>query len=190
MRVISGNARGLRLKAPIGIDTRPTIDRIKESLFNIIANDLYDIDFLDLYSGSGGIGIEALSRGAKSAVFVDSSRESVSVIEENLKFTRLFEKARILKSDVFDAVLKFGREKQKFDIIFMDPPYKKGLVEETLKMILKAEVLRSNGFIIAEQSASETDIIAEGFNVFRIKNYNKIKMTFIEYNYSEDLENE
>ncbi len=180
MRVISGCARGLRLKSPLGLDTRPTIDRIKESLFNIIANDLCDIDFLDLYSGSGSIGIEALSRGAKKSVFVDFSEESVGVINENLRFTRLIEKAEVLKSEVSDAVFRFGREKRKFDIIFMDPPYKKGLVEVTLKAVFDADILAENGFIIAEQAARENDILADGFNVFRIKNYNKIKMTFIE----------
>jgi len=179
MRVISGCARGLRLKSPSGLDTRPTIDRIKESLFNIIANDLYDINFLDLYSGSGSIGIEALSRGTEKAVFVDFSRESVGAIIENLKFTRLFEKAEVLKSDVLDAVFRLGREKRKFDIIFMDPPYKKGLVEVTLKAVFDADILAENGFVIAEQSAEEKDILVDGFEVFRIKNYNKIKMTFI-----------
>ena len=186
MRVISGSARGLKLKTPEGLDTRPTIDRIKESLFNIISPDLYDIDFLDIFSGSGGIGIEALSRGAKKAVFIDSSKTSVDIIEQNLKSARLFEKAEIYNSDVFVTISKLGRENKKFDIIFMDPPYNKGLVEQTLQAILKEKILSENGFIIAEQSADEPDISIEGFNVFRIKDYKKIKMTFIEYNYSED----
>ncbi len=186
MRVISGSARSLRLKAPEGLDTRPTIDRIKESLFNIISDDLYNIDFLDVFSGSGSIGIEALSRGAKNAAFVDSSKESIDIINENLKFTRLLDKADVIKSDVFDAIAKFGREKRKFDIIFMDPPYKKGLVEKTLTAALSADILKENGFIIAEQSADEPEISVKGFKVLRIKNYNKIKMTFIECDCSED----
>lgn len=186
MRVISGSARSLKLKAPEGFDTRPTIDRIKESLFNMISDDLYDIDFLDIFSGSGGIGIEALSRGAKNAVFVDSSKESVDIINENLKFTRLFDKADVINADVFDAVSKFGREKRKFDIIFMDPPYKKGLVEEALATIFSADILKKDGFIIAEQSAEEPEISVDGFRIFKIKNYNKIKMTFIEYDCLED----
>ena len=103
MRVISVSARGLKLKAPKGLNTRPTADRIKESLFNIIANDLYDINFLDIFSGSGGIGTEALSRGAAEAVFIDSSKESADVISENLKAARLYDRARIIKSDVFSA---------------------------------------------------------------------------------------
>ncbi len=179
MRVISGSARGLKIKAPKGLDTRPTIDRIKESLFNIIADDLYDINFLDVFSGSGGIGIEALSRGAREAAFIDFSRESVDVISENLKAARLYERAYIIKSDVFAAVSRLGREKRKFDIIFMDPPYKKGFVEEVLTAIENADILSENGFIIAEQASEEPDILTENFYVFRIKKYNKIKMTFI-----------
>jgi len=190
MRVISGTAGSLRLKAPAGLDTRPTIDRIKESLFNIISNDLYGVNFLDVFSGSGGIGIEALSRGAESAVFIDSSKKSIDVIEENLKFTGFFEKAIIFYNDVFDAILKLEQKKYKFDIIFMDPPYKKGLVEKTLKAILKSDILKEKGFIIAEQAISEPDICVPGFKVFRIKKYNKIKMSFIEYTCLEDLKNE
>lgn len=190
MRVISGSARGLKLKAPEGLDTRPTIDRIKESLFNIIANDLYDIDFLDVYSGSGGIGIEALSRGARSAVFIDSAKKSIDVIEKNLKSSRLSDSATVLKSDVFDAILKLGRENKKFDIIFMDPPYKKGLVEETLEAIKNSKILADDGFIIAEQSSDEKEIDVDGFNVYRVKKYNKIKMTFLENDCSEVLSDE
>lgn len=186
MRVIAGSARSLKLKAPEGLDTRPTIDRIKESLFNMISNDLYDIDFLDIFSGSGGIGIEALSRGAKNAVFVDSSKESIDIINENLKFTRLLNKANVIKADVFDAISKLGKEKRKFDIIFMDPPYKNGLVEKALEALLSADILKKDGFIIAEQSADEPEISVEGFEILKIKNYNKIKMTFIEYTRSED----
>jgi len=186
MRVISGSARGLKLKAPKGYDTRPTIDRIKESLFNIIANDLYNINFLDIFSGSGGIGIEALSRGAREAVFIDSSKESFDVISENLKSARLYERGYVIKSDVFAAISALGREKRKFDIIFMDPPYKKGLVEETLRTVQNADILAENGFVIAEQASDEPDISVDRFNVFRIKKYNKIKMTFIEYGFSED----
>ncbi len=181
MRVISGSARGLKLKAPAGLDTRPTIDRIKESLFNIIAYDLADADFLDLFSGSGGIGIEALSRGALKAVFVDSSGESVRIIEENLKNARVYDRADILESDIFDAVFKLGRENRRFDIIFMDPPYNKGFIEKTLELLFKAEILKKDGYIIAEQAADEPDICIDGFRVLRIKFYNKIKMTFIGY---------
>lgn len=186
MRVVSGSARGLKLRAPDGLDTRPTADRIKESLFNIISNDLYNIDFLDIYSGSGAIGIEALSRGAKKAVFIDLSEKSREIIEYNLKKAHFSEKAEIIKKDALLAVFGLGKEKRKFDVIFMDPPYKKGLVEKTLKAVLNLEILKKDGFIIAEQSSEEPLISVDGFKVMRIKKYNKIKLTFIGYDYSED----
>ena len=181
MRVISGSARGLKLKAPEGLNTRPTTDRIKESLFNILAYDLYEINFLDLFSGSGAIGIEALSRGADKAVFVDSSNESVAVIEENLKFTRLRDKAEIIKSDAMTAISKLKSKDIKFDIIFMDPPYNKEFVENTLKAIYDARLIADRGFIVAEQSIEDELPDIEGLNVFRVKEYRTTKMTFLEY---------
>ena len=123
MRVISGSARGLKLKAPEGLNTRPTTDRIKESLFNIIAADLYDICFLDLFGGSGGIGIEALSRGARKAYFADSSRKSIDIINDNLKRARLDSKAVVMNCDFRQALNRIKAEGEKFDIVFLDPPY-------------------------------------------------------------------
>lgn len=104
MRVIAGKARSLRLKSIEGMDTRPTTDRIKETLFNMINDDLYGASFLDLFSGSGGIGIEALSRGARRAVFVESSRKAAACIQDNLKFTRLAPEGEVLVMDVFRAL--------------------------------------------------------------------------------------
>lgn len=182
MRVISGSARGLKLKAPEGLETRPTTDRIKESLFNIIAPDLYEADFLDIFSGSGGIGIEALSRGARSAVFIDSSRKSVSVICDNLKSAKVFQKAEVLNKDVKVALNIIKNNNKTFDIIFMDPPYEKGLTEKTLEIIDKLKLLKDNGYIIAEQSVSENTDYEGSFEVFRIKDYKKTtKMTFLRW---------
>ena len=143
MRVISGSARGHKLKAPEGLTTRPTTDRIKESLFNIIAGDLYQCKFLDLFSGSGAMGIEALSRGADKAVFVDKDRKSISIINDNLKATRLDNKAQVLNCDVSTAVSKLKSLNEKFDIIFMDPPYGKDYeydvwIHLTTKVLWKA----------------------------------------------------
>lgn len=187
MRVISGSARGMKLRAPKGISTRPTVDRIKESLFNIIANDLSDISFLDLFSGSGGIGIEALSRGAKSAVFVDSDYESVKIIEDNIISAKMMDRSTVLKSDVQTAVAKLKKDGKKFDIIFMDPPYSKGLVQKTVSTVFDAGILKKDGFIIAEQPIEEALPNVDGFNVFRVKEYKITKMTFISY-LEEDYE--
>ena len=122
MRVIAGSARSLKLKTLEGLDTRPTTDRIKETLFNIIGPTIYDSIFLDLFSGSGGIGIEALSRGAKEAVFVENNPKAMRCIKDNLRFTRLESRAATMTADVMNALYRLEGEKI-FDIIFMDPPY-------------------------------------------------------------------
>ena len=180
MRVISGCVRGHKLKAPEGLSTRPTTDRIKESLFNIINMDLYECRFLDLFSGSGGIGIEALSRGASKSVFVDSDKKSVDVIKDNLISTRLMEKASVLNCDVLTALKRLGQNKEKFDIIFLDPPYNMGLTEKALKMIVSEDLLEKDGYIIAEQAKEEPSLNINGLDVFRIKDYKITKMTFLE----------
>ncbi|MGN0376363.1 MAG: 16S rRNA (guanine(966)-N(2))-methyltransferase RsmD, partial [Suilimivivens sp.] len=125
MRVIAGTARSLKLKTPEGMDTRPTTDRIKETLFNMIQMDIPGSIFVDLFSGSGGIGIEALSRGARHAYFVENAKEAVSCIQENLVFTKFTDRATLLKQDVLSA-LSLISEKEA-DIIFMDPPYQLGI---------------------------------------------------------------
>lgn len=122
MRVIAGSAKSIRLKTPVGLSTRPTTDRIKETLFNMISPYLCDCCFLDLFSGSGAIGIEALSRGARSAVFVEQNANAIACIYENLKNTRLETWAKVIKGDVFH-VLRMLEGKYVFDCIFMDPPY-------------------------------------------------------------------
>lgn len=182
MRVISGSARGLKLKAPAGLNTRPTVDRIKESLFNILSNmNLYDIEFLDLFSGTGGIGIEALSRGARSAVFVDNSNESIKVIKENLEHAHFSEKAEVLKTDVLRAISEMKSKNKKFDIIFMDPPYNKGLIQKTLSVIYDNNILKKDGIIVCEQGIHDDLPEVIGLEVYRIKEYKITKMTFIKY---------
>lgn len=125
MRVIAGSARRLVLKCPEGKHTRPTTDRIKETLFNILQGEIVDARFLDLFSGSGGIGIEALSRGAKQCVFVENEREAVTCIKQNLKTTRLSDQAQVMAMDVMQAIRRLDSLHEPFDIIFMDPPYHK-----------------------------------------------------------------
>ena len=179
MRVISGQARGHKLKAPEGLSTRPTTDKIKESLFNIMAPDLYECEFLDLFSGSGAIGIEALSRGAQKAIFVDSSEICRNIIEENLKFTRLDAKAVVLKMDIFQAIEKLGACKNSFDIIFLDPPYESGITVPVLKAIVKADLLKADGYIVVERSSKLGLTEVEGLTVFREKDYKTTTMTFL-----------
>ena len=132
MRVIAGSARSLKLKTLEGIETRPTTDRIKETLFNMISPQMYDCIFLDLFAGSGGIGIEALSRGAKEAVFVEKNPKAMECVKENLKFTRLEKKGLTLTKDVMNALYQLEGEKV-FDFVFMDPPYNMGFEKRVLE---------------------------------------------------------
>ena len=178
MRVISGSARGRKLVTPEGLATRPTTDRIKETLFNIIAFDLRESKFLDLFSGSGGIGIEALSRGASEACFVDFSMESIGCIKQNLEATRLFDKAGVLEMDVFSALELLARQNKKFDIVFMDPPYNMQLVDKALRWIEKGELLSEDGFIIAEMDINEDIPRPDKLKVYRVKDYKTNKMVF------------
>lgn len=181
MRVISGSARGLKLKSPEGLNTRPTADRIKESLFNIIAPYLYDCSFLDLFSGSGSIGIESLSRGAKNATFVDFDKNSIDIIKHNISMAKLNEKSTIYNLDVLNALNILANNKKKFDIIFLDPPYDKGLLLPALKKIEQYNLLKDDGFIICEQHINEPEIILNKLYTYRIKEYKITKMVFLEY---------
>ena len=178
MRVISGKSRGCKLKAPEGLSTRPTTDRIKESLFNILAPDIYDCRFLDIFSGSGAIAIEALSRGAKEAVLIDSSDKAMAVIRENLIHTKLSDNAETMKSDVFSALKTLGSKGRRFDIIFMDPPYAAGLYEKTLETIVRCNILADDGYIVAEQSSDDEAVYIEGLKNYRINDYKTTKMVF------------
>lgn len=149
MRVIAGKARRLPLKTVPGLETRPTTDRIKETLFNMLQNEIADSRFLDMFAGSGGIGIEALSRGAGMAVFVENSRGAVACIKENLAFTRLEGQAEVIAADAVSAIRRMeGRE--PFDIIFMDPPYNKGLEEEALSALRSSSLVSEDTLIIVE----------------------------------------
>lgn len=150
LRVISGRARGLKLKSVKGMSTRPTADRIKESLFNILSPVLTGAKVLDLFAGTGALGIESLSRGAESAVFIDKSPESVSVIRDNLQHTGLQALSKVFQSDFENGLKKLSDDKEKFDIIFLDPPYGKGLDIKAVDLIDKYCLLEPDGLIIIE----------------------------------------
>lgn len=149
-------AKGQKLRTLQGsATTRPTSDRVKESLFNIIAAYLTGAKVLDLYSGSGNLGIEALSRGAKSAVFVDKNEKSIRVIKENLVNTKLINKGLVIKDSVDNVIKYYSGKKDKFDVIFLDPPYCKNLVEHTLRLIDEGNVLDTNGVVSVEMGIYE-----------------------------------
>ena len=158
MRVISGSARGTILHSIERISTRPTLDRVKESLFNIIQNDIEDTTVLDLFSGSGAIAIEFLSRGAKLAVLCENASDATEMIHKNLQKTRLENKAIVFNKDYMDCLKTIKQKNMKFDIIFLDPPYKEDLSIKAIKVIDEMQLLNEDGIIIIETDEPERDI--------------------------------
>ena len=173
MRVIAGKARHIQLKTIDGMDTRPTTDRIKETLFNMINNDIYDANFLDLYSGSGAIGIEALSRGAKKATLVEMNRDAVCCIKDNLNKTKLSDNAIVYQCDVLDAIKRLDNAGEPFDIIFMDPPYNNQYEKKVLEALKDTKLVDQYTMIIVEASLeTEFDYLEElGYKVYKRKEY-------------------
>lgn len=181
MRVIAGTARSIQLKTIEGMDTRPTTDRIKETLFNMIAHGLCDSRFLDLFSGSGAIGIEALSRGAAEAVFVEKNSKAIACIRENLDKTRLSAYAQVMNTDVLTALRRLDG-KQTFDYVFMDPPYNHELEKQVLEYLSTSSLLETDALIIVEASL-ETDFsyLEElGYSLIKRKEYKTNAHIFLE----------
>lgn len=172
MRIIAGTARSLPLKTIEGADTRPTTDRIKETLFNIIQADVPGSYFLDLFAGSGQIGLEAVSRGAQYAVFVESSRKACSCIEENIRFTKFERQTKLICGDALSAIQSM-EGKYRFDLIFMDPPYNQLYERQILEGLQKSPILKGNTQIIVEASKETSfDYVEElGFTLKKLKTY-------------------
>lgn len=180
MRVIAGKARSLKLKTIEGLDTRPTTDRIKETLFNMINADIPGCTFLDLFSGSGAIGIEALSRGADKAVLVENAKPACKCIRENLEFTRLDKDALVMECDCLTAINKL-KGQYVFDIIFMDPPYNNGHERIVLEHLVNSDIVDEYTKIIFEASLeTKIDYLDEvGYEVTKIKEYKTNKHIFV-----------
>lgn len=180
MRVIAGVAKSLPLKTIEGLDTRPTTDRIKETLFNMLQSDIADSTFLDLFSGSGGIGIEALSRGAKKAVFIDNNKKAVKCIEDNLKFTNLYKDGIVLFMDVIPALKKINGT-DTFDFIFMDPPYGLDCEEDILKYLSTSSLLKADSLLIIESALDKEFLYLNkyGYELVKEKKYKTNKHVFL-----------
>ncbi|MDO5415766.1 MAG: 16S rRNA (guanine(966)-N(2))-methyltransferase RsmD [Lachnospiraceae bacterium] len=181
MRVIAGSARRLALKTVEGMDTRPTTDRIKETLFNMLQYEIADCRFLDLFSGSGAIGIEALSRGAREAVFVENSPRAAACIRENLKTTHLEDRAMVMTVDVLEALRRLEAKSPAFDFIFMDPPYNHDHEQEVLEYLKDSRLADADTVIIVEAS-KETGIHwiePMGWHIQKVKDYKTNKHIFI-----------
>ena len=174
MRVISGTARGRRLKEPANYDIRPTTDKVKESIFNIIQFEIEGRRILDLFAGTGQLGIEALSRGAASCVFVDESNAAIKIVGENVKSCGFEKQAEILRSDAQSAVARLG----KFDVILLDPPYDTDLLNTVLSKIIEFDILKVNGIILCESRAEAVlPEVTAPYKVRKEYKYGKIKLT-------------
>lgn len=181
MRVITGSARGRVLKELQGMETRPTTGKVKESLFSIIQFDIEGRRVLDLFAGTGQLGIEALSRGAAECVFIDRRPDAVRLIQENLALCRLADRARVRQGDA----LPYLRSGEKFDLIFLDPPYASGLLEQALEEIARFDICRRHGIIVAESAADKVlPPLSAPYEVHREYRYGKIKLTV--YHRNED----
>ena len=175
MRVIAGTARGVQLKTPDGMQTRPTIDRVKEALFSIIHFDIPGARVLDLFGGTGQLGIEALSRGASAATFVDQSEAACRLIKENLRRTKFDQLGRVVRGDYLEYL---SRCREQYDIIFLDPPYAEVFLENALKRITEIDILRSGGIIVAERPlGKDLPWDFEGYTRSRDYKYGKVLLT-------------
>ena len=186
MRVISGTARGTILHSIEDKNTRPTLDRVKESLFNIINNKIdSDSVILDLFAGSGAIGIEFLSRGAKKVYFNDSNKDSINMLKKNLEKTRMMDKSVILNNDYLICLDKLKQENLKFNLIYLDPPYKEEFIIKSLEKINESNLLANDGIIILETD-EEKRIIEEinnsliSFKIYDIRKYGRAYLIFLD----------
>lgn len=174
MRIISGSRRGHKLLEFTGQDVRPTTDRVKESVFNIIQSFIPDARVLDMFSGSGALSFEALSRGADSAVCIDTDKRSVDIIRKNAQALRFEDRCEILNMSCMDYV---NRDCGKFDVIFLDPPYNKGFIEPALDAIVKNELLSDDGVIMLESDNTDFYGEVEGLTIYRQRKYGRTFIT-------------
>lgn len=174
MRVISGKARGTKLSSIESNTTRPTLDRVKESLFNILFEYIEGSSVLDLFAGSGALGIEALSRNAKSAIFCDNNKKAIEMITLNLQKTRLFDKAELINLDYKKCIEELSIKGKQFDLIFIDPPYKENIAIESTELITKNKLLSNNGIIVIETDEVNRDL--EELNEFIKNTLHEIKI--------------
>lgn len=172
MRVISGSLRGLKLESLPGLDTRPTLDRVKEALFSMLFDKPVDSVGLDLFAGSGGLGIELLSRYGMECTFVDASGDAIRIVNTNIKKARLEDKAYVIQKD---SVAFLKETNKKFDIIFLDPPYASGLYRDVLDVIKERAILAPSGVITCECDA-DYELDCTGFDVIKDKTYGKVRL--------------
>ena len=178
MRVISGLAKGRRLFSPDTLKVRPATDKVKEAIFNILGN-LEEVQVLDLFAGTGSVGIEALSRGAKYCTFVEADRKIAAYIEKNLEHCQLKEKSLVLKMKVQQAIPFLEKKERKFDLFFIDPPYDQHLLNPTLKLISNSLLLNSHSLLVCEHSGRELPQVQEKLEINDQRQYGQTFITFL-----------
>lgn len=183
MRVISGSARGTKLNSIESEATRPTLDRVKESLFNIIQHKIEDATVLDLFAGSGAIGIETLSRKAKLTYFCENNREAINMVYKNLQKTNLTDKAVVMNTDYKKCLQKLSDENIKFDLVYIDPPYRLNIAVDSVRTILKLDLLLMDGIIIIETDDKERELLElekmKIIDVYDIRKYGRVSLLFL-----------
>ena len=180
MRIVAGSAKGRKIEAPKGIDVRPTTDRVREALFSSLAFRIVDNRVLDLFAGTGALGLEALSRGAASAVFVDRSKSSADLVRHNIALCGFQGRASVLVRDAVAAVQQLKADGKQFDLIFLDPPYLGPMLEGALCALSDAALLDSGGLILAEHPAESSPEMPDGFTITRTKRYGKTVLSFVQ----------
>lgn len=182
MRIITGSARGIKIETLEGEATRPTAERVKEAIFSMIQFDLQDAAVLDLFSGSGQMGLEALSRGAETAHLVDKSAQAVNIIKKNAQKCKLFDRTKVVTSDYADF-LRAANGKYKYDFIFLDPPYGSGMLKNALKLIADSDILAGGAWIFCEDETDDIfgsdTALAERFNVEKQNRYGRVYITVL-----------
>jgi 16S rRNA (guanine966-N2)-methyltransferase len=181
MRIIAGERRGKILRSVRGMETRPTADRVRESVFNILAYQVSGAAVLDLFAGTGAMGIEALSRGAEYAVFVDDSKDALSVISKNLTDCRFQDKARIIRWNIAKNLTCLAEFEQRFDLVFMDPPYNRNFILPALNHLLKSNGLKDNALIVIEHGIEPIPDTVSDFFLYDQRKYGKTFVSFLKY---------
>lgn len=177
MRIISGLAKGRKILSPVGMNTRPTLDRIKQSIFNIIQNDVYGTMALDMFAGTGSLGLEAVSRGAKYCYLVDKGSETYSFLKKNIENLGFQDKSEALNMDSYEALSFFQKKGITFDLIFIDPPYLKDMIPPAINKIYEKNLLNKDGMIVSKIDTSET--IYEGNEFIRLYDSRKYGNTTV-----------
>lgn len=184
MRIITGSARGTKLDTLEGLDTRPTAERVKESVFSMLQFEIENRKVLDLFAGSGQLGLEALSRGAMGCTFVEKNIEAMEIVKKNARKTGLIDKCKIVNVDYKDY-LRGAKNREKFDIVFLDPPYSQKIIPELIESLVKFDLLNPNAKVVCE---SEDDIVycTEGLEVVKHNKYGRVYITVLCANNAEE----